>query len=178
MKCPKWMWIIHPGSLELGFLERIFCQRFLKSCLVTKITSSHPSKKLQNSLILGCTLKIVLLRRPSLEHLWCESRDEAAHDISVRLKSRRWQMLAGITTCQQKNIPWQGSYERAAYQDGQTALTSCGASAPDPWRRTCVCCLKRLRQLLWWCCRSQMAWSHRMRGWVSNIGNWRWDMIE
>lgn len=38
MKCPKWTWIIHPGSLELGFLERIFCQRFLKSCLVTEIT--------------------------------------------------------------------------------------------------------------------------------------------
>lgn len=140
--------------------------------------SSHPSKKLQNSLTLGCTLKTVLLRRPSLEHLRCESRDEAARDISVRLKSRRWQMLAGVTTCQQKNIPWQGSYERAAYQGGQTALTSRGASALDPWRRTCVCCLKRLRRLSWWCCGSQMAWSHRMRGWVSNIGSWRWDMIE
>lgn len=103
MKCPKWMWIIHPGPLEFGFLERIFCQRFRKSCLVTEITWALTQARNWKTRSLWAALwKLPRWGVPPSNNLRRESRDEAARDISVRLKSRRWRMLAGVTTCQQK----------------------------------------------------------------------------
>lgn len=176
MKCPKWMWIIHPGSLELGFLERIFCQRFLKSCLVTEITwALTQARNCKTHSLWAALWKLPRCGVPPSNT--CDARAVMKLRVTLACGSSHGADKCWLAS-RRVNIPRQGSYERAAYQGGQTALTSRRASAPDPWRRTCLYCLKRLRRLSWRCCGSQMARSHRMRGWVSNIGNWRWDMIE
>lgn len=177
MKHPKWIWIIHLGSSELssgrkGYSASDYWNPAVKvfeiTWTLTEATAISLGMHIENS-----------PAEVSLPLNTCDAKPvmKLCANPRVWLRQRRI-MLADIATCHQKNTPQLGNYERVSYRAGQTAFTTCSASAPNPWRRACVCCLQRLRQLWWWCCGSQMAPSHSMHGWVSNVGNWRWEMIE
>lgn len=79
------------------------------------------------------------------------------------------------------------SRQRRAHVDRRRVRDSClsvGTYSASEWRCFCSATTTEGWQVLSAeteaaiCCGSQMARFHRMRGRVSNIGNWRWDMID
>lgn len=180
MKRPKQFWIIHLGSSETQLSgKRIFCQWLLKPCCKSywDHLSSHRSncKKLTLGLHFEnspaevslppntCDAKPAMKLCVTRECDWRDSADKCWP--TPQHVNRKYSSTGKL---------WDGCL--SGWTDSIYNLQClCSKSVTEG---LCVCCLQRLRQLSWRCCGSQMAQSHRMRGWVSNVGNWRWDMIE